>query len=265
MSCASPPPPQPVQPPAPVAFPAATSDGFAEWGDPRAYPLLLRHVEDRKNNEDARLSACRALPWLASQSQAAELAKRVKTLAASRSKQDQFVAQCLSHGISRRAFPGANAVIIELLAPGTDALIRRNAALALGRSGLTDAESSQLLAKGKDSTDTLRTDVAISLVLGGSVSAARAIVAGMSHNEVGGISTDLRFALDSVSEEDLREVLPRVARNAREVGMRGLLSHQRLDSGPRSLTGVVLRYRVRQIGGEDAAQVLQLMDDAAEP
>lgn len=244
------------------AIGTGASNGFAEWGDPRAYPLLLRYAEDRKNNDDARVSACEAAAWLASPTQAVEVVKRVKVLGSGHSAPDLFLADCLSHGISRRPLPAANPITIELLASGTPASLRRNAAVSLGRSGLTDAESAAVLARSKEG---LRTDVAIALILGGSASSARASVAGLSRDEAGEVRAALERALSYVSEEDLRGMLPRVARNAREAGMPGLLKGHRFDAGPRSLTGTVLRYKVRQAGGEDAARILQLMDGTGNP
>ena len=46
------------------ALGVGAADGFAQWGDPRAYPELVKYIEDKENNEQSRIEACFA-PHLA--------------------------------------------------------------------------------------------------------------------------------------------------------------------------------------------------------
>jgi len=237
-------------------------DGFSEWGDSRAFPLLLNFAEDGKNHEDARNHACRALAWVTPDSRIGELAKRVKLLASSRAKQASFTALCLVGGISHRPMPGMNAVLIELIAASTQEQMRVAAAVALGRNGLNESESRQLLTR---QSPKVRREVAIALVMGGEPASARASVGAFSSSELEELRSMIRDSIDYVSEQDLRGVLPRLSRNARELGMRGPMRAPRFDAGPHSLTGVVLRYKLRHMGGEDASRVLQMMEEGDEP
>ncbi|HWL88339.1 MAG TPA: HEAT repeat domain-containing protein, partial [Polyangiaceae bacterium] len=53
------------------------ADGFAEWGDARAYPILTKYVENSENNEQSRLEACFALSWVATDDQLVDVVKKV--------------------------------------------------------------------------------------------------------------------------------------------------------------------------------------------
>ena len=55
---------------APLAFGA--SDGFAQWGDAKAYPELVKYIEDKENNEQSRIEAV---------GMADELSRRLRSLA----------------------------------------------------------------------------------------------------------------------------------------------------------------------------------------
>src|SRR5690606_38797343 len=58
------------------AIGVGASYGLAQWGDPKAYPLLVKYIEDKQNNEQSRLDACFSLSWVATDEQMAEVAKK---------------------------------------------------------------------------------------------------------------------------------------------------------------------------------------------
>ena len=45
----------------PRASASARPHGFAQWGDPKAYPILVKYIEDTLNNEQSRYEACFSL------------------------------------------------------------------------------------------------------------------------------------------------------------------------------------------------------------
>jgi len=238
------------------AISVGASDGLAEWRDERAFTPLLNFLEDPKQHEQARNQACRALAWVMPDSRINEVAHRVRKLAAGRSQRYDFTAVCLVGGLSYRPIPRMNPVLIELVAPATQEHLRLAAAVALGRNGLTEAEARQLMVRRGPK---VQQEVAIALVMGGDLASARASVAGFGSSGLEVLQSMIRDSIEYVSEEDLRGLLPRLARNAENLGLRGVMRAPRFDAGPHSLTGVVLRYRLRNMGGEDARRVLQMM------
>ena len=59
------------------ALGVGASDGFAQWGDPKAYDDLVKYIEDPKENEQSRMEACFALSWVATDDQMKEVVKKV--------------------------------------------------------------------------------------------------------------------------------------------------------------------------------------------
>ncbi len=51
------------------ALGVGASDGFAQWGDPKAYDDLVKYIEEPKENEQSRMEACFALSWVATDDQ----------------------------------------------------------------------------------------------------------------------------------------------------------------------------------------------------
>jgi hypothetical protein len=47
------------------ALGVGASDGFAQWGDPKAYDELVKYAEDPMENEQGRMEACFAIAWVA--------------------------------------------------------------------------------------------------------------------------------------------------------------------------------------------------------
>jgi hypothetical protein len=82
------------------------SYGLAQWGDPKAYPLLVKYIEEKMNNEQSRLDACFSLGWVATDEQMKEVAKKVKEL----DKPDpkvQLIRTCYLETLVRRPVPEA--------------------------------------------------------------------------------------------------------------------------------------------------------------
>lgn len=242
------------------AVSVGASDGMAEWGDPRAYPLLVRHAEDPKNNDDARMEACLAIPWVMRQDQAPSLAARVKKAASSRAARDHFTATCFARALSRRSFPAAEPVLIDLMSPAVPEAVRTHLAFALGRAGLTDAEASRLRTASKGSIE-----AAMAIAMGGSESAARDALGSLGEEELSRIRASLRAGLTFMSEEDIDGLLPRLERNAAISGLGSVMETAPYDQGPHSLTAVVLRHRLRSKGDEVSGRVLRYLWPEARP
>ena len=51
------------------AIGVGASHGFAQWGDAKAYPILVKYIEDKQNNEQSRIEACFSLGWVATDEQ----------------------------------------------------------------------------------------------------------------------------------------------------------------------------------------------------
>ena len=59
------------------ALGVGAADGFAQWGDSKAYPDLVKYIEDPMENEQSRIEACFALSWVATDDQMKEVVKKV--------------------------------------------------------------------------------------------------------------------------------------------------------------------------------------------
>ena len=103
------------------------SYGFAQWGDPKAYPILVKYIEDKQNNEQSRLDACFSLAWVATDEQMKEVAKKVREL----DKPDpkvQLIRTCYLETLVRRPVPEAAATLIDLINGNTDLIVQHQAA-----------------------------------------------------------------------------------------------------------------------------------------
>jgi len=149
------------------AIGVGAADGFAQWGDPKAYPLMTKYIEDQMGNDQSRLEACFALSWVATDEQMKEVAKKVHQW----SKPDpKSYLETLIH----RPVPAATAGLLDLLKPEVDMEARHQAARAVGFGGITGAVLPEL---NKQLGDTnTRADAALALLIGGTPDdAARAL------------------------------------------------------------------------------------------
>ena len=88
------------------ALGVGAAHGMSEWGDPKAFKLLMKFIEEPKENEQARLEACAALPWVASKEDMLEVAKKIEeykkpdkddSIRAEKRTEDEVEEPCLLH------------------------------------------------------------------------------------------------------------------------------------------------------------------------
>jgi len=150
------------------------SYGFAQWRDPKAYPILVKYIEDKQNNEQSRLDACFSLGWVATDEQMAEVAKKVREL----DKPDpkvQLIRTCYLETLVRRPVPAAAATLIDLINGQTDLVVQHQAARAIGFGGMTPDTAKKLFEKLKDPGT--RNDAALALLIGADADTARRALA----------------------------------------------------------------------------------------
>lgn len=241
-----------------IEFGAA--DGFAQWGDPKAYPLLVKLIEDEKENEQSRGEACFALAWVATDENMSEVAKKVHDFSGKEPKK-QFIRGCYLETLIRRPVAGTAAGLVDMLTAQTDVEVRHQVARAIGFAGLDDKLEAQLFEKLKDAE--LRNDAALALVLGGSEDVAVRAVAsyGDAPREALDELKDIYYrTFGYFSDEDFAkgrlykwvaaaEAIARIrVRDTQQDWARLRLGSQfeslDFDNGPRSMTRVVLRSRL---------------------
>lgn len=239
------------------ALALGAASGFAEWGDPRAVPLLVAHVEDAKQNETSRREACRALAYTLDAKQEKEILSRLAKWKDRKDPVSEERVRCLLEVLRQRPIPAATPALLAMTAAGSRFGVP--AARALGYAGLDAAAEQELLDRLPNAE--ARAAAALALLLGGSADAARRVGAAFgSDAELLGFQDDYLQSVDAPVEADLDAGrLFRFVRNARalagvlragaplELGVRVLrsrLSQGDYDSGPRSLPRVILRKRL---------------------
>jgi HEAT repeat protein len=156
------------------AIGVGASHGFAQWGDPKAYPILVKYIEDKQNNEQSRLDACFSLAWVATDEQMKEVARKVKELDNPDPKV-QFIRTCYLETLVRRPVPEATATLIDLLNGKSDLEVQHQAARAVGFGGMSAEVANKLFEKLKDPAT--RNDAALALLLGADADTARRALA----------------------------------------------------------------------------------------
>ncbi len=139
------------------------ADGFAQWGDPRAYPIFVKYIEDGNNNEQSRVEACFALSWVATDDQMLEVVKKVHDFNKPDPK-SALVRACYLETLVHRPVPTATAGLLDVLTPDVAIEVRHQAARAIGFGGVSKALAAQLFEKLKDPN--LRSDAALALLIG---------------------------------------------------------------------------------------------------
>jgi hypothetical protein len=236
------------------------ADGLAEWGDPRAYPLLIRYIEDKRENEQARLSACFALAWVTPEDKALEVPRKLAMRARSKDPREQLIASCYAHSLARRPPTKGMELLIPLLTPEVDPSMRTVLAEAIGRAGLTDSQAALLRPLLKHRDPAVAVDAALALLLGGSEVDASVVVPtllAVSQERVEALRQNYARAFPYLSEEDLESGrMDRWARNALAASadhpwvleaISEAFAYLMFDQGPRSLTRVVLQYRLLEM------------------
>jgi HEAT repeat protein len=246
------------------------SQGFAQWGDKRAYPILMKLIEDEKHNEGAREEACRALGWVATDENMKEVLAKAKGATGDAKK--QFLRACLMESVIRHPVQGMAGELMTMLSKDVDFNVRRQVARAIGWPGVDKATEDKLFEKMKDKD--MMNDAALALLLGGSEDAAARAVARFAdapkeqlddlkdvYFESFGFWSDDDLAkgriyrwvanAESVAKTRVRDTLQDWAR----LRLGAQFNNLEYDSGPHSMTRVVLRYRLIEIakkGDNDA-------------
>jgi len=260
------------------------ADGFAEWGDPRAYPLLTKYIENPENNEQSRLEACFALSWVATDDQLGDVVKKVHEFSKPDPK-NSLIRACYLETLVHRPVPPATHGLVSLLNPDISMDVRHQAARAIGYGGVTADVAKQLEAKLADPNT--RSDAVLALLIGGDVDQATRAVA--SYNDVPAEALEeikdiynRSFGYWSDKNYEKRD-LARWIRNAEacaHVKVNGVLqdwpklilsrslSGIEIDNGPHAVTRVNFRVRlIRDARGgdaqkrEDAIAILKFMKE----
>jgi HEAT repeat protein len=247
------------------------AQGFSEWGDRRAFPLLMDYIAEPKENEQSRMAACEALAWVANDQDMVTVAKKIGEYS-SEDRKDQFRRSCLLEALIQRSVPGTSEALLTLLVPEAAFEVRHQIARAIGKAGVDAQVEAQLFEKVKN--EQLANDAALALGLGAKPdSAARALAM---------LSGQARAATEELQElwfrsfgywsyEDLDNGhLFRYVDNAEAMSLvefgdtpQSWVSEQLkrqfdnldFDNGPHSFTRVVLRYKLVQMAkSQDEAQ-----------
>jgi hypothetical protein len=236
------------------------SDGFAEWGDPRAYPILTKYIEDPLENEQSRLEACFDLAWVATDVQMNDVAARVQTWNKPDPK-SATVRKCYLETLARHPAMRATWALWDLLAsPSVDEQTHHAVARVFGFGPLGTVPAQKLHEMLKDSLT--RDDAALALLMGGG--SGDAVAAMLAYPDPYGSMANLKRLYDQSwgywSDRDYDDGhMVRWAQNAEAcrsvmVGDRtqewvsdalslamGAIGY---DNGPHSLTRVQLRKRL---------------------
>src|SRR5260370_13591591 len=156
------------------ALGVGAADGFAQWGDPKAYDELVKYIEEPMENEQSRMEACFALSWVASDDHLKDIVKKVHDNTKTDAKSN-FLRTCYLETIIHRPIPEATGGLVDDLAPSVpDIEVRHQISRAIGMGGITRNMVPQIFAKLSDVS--LKADAALALVLGAeSDTAAQAI------------------------------------------------------------------------------------------
>lgn len=245
------------------------ADGLSEWGDNKAFEPLLKFIDDKTQNENARDSACAALAWVANQEGVLKVAEKISEYG-SADPADGFRRKCLLETLVQRPVPGTAGALLALLAPGQALETRNNVARAIAKAGVDADTEAKLFELAKD--EALMNDAVLAIVLGGNPDSAARAVAFYADKSKAALEElhDLWFkSFGFWSTDDLEQgrlfryvdnatAISRVEINATpQEWAPQLLQRQfenlEFDNGPHSFTRVVLRNRLAQMAaGQDA-------------
>jgi hypothetical protein len=241
------------------ALGVGASDGFAQWGDPKAYPILVKYIEDKENNEQARQEACFALSWVATDEQMLEVAKKVHDYNKPDPK-SSVIRGCYLETLIHRPVPKATAGLLDLLRRDGDLEVMHQAARAIGFGAISPEVAAKLYELLKDAE--LRSDAALALLLGGDADGVTRALASFNdappgameglkniYNRTFGYWSDKNYEDGDVARwvanaETARHVKVHDALQEwpKALLMRGLSGD--FDNGPHSMTRVQLRKRL---------------------
>jgi HEAT repeat protein len=246
------------------AIGVGSADGFAQWGDKRAYDDLVKYAEDPMENEQARMEACFAIAWVATDDQMKDVVKKVHDNSKTDPKSN-FQRQCYLETVIRHPVPDATAGLIDLLNPSVpDMEVRHQVARAIGMGGITPNMVKPIFDKLSDIS--LKADAALALILGAdSDTAARAIATYNDPSQPAEAIEELKdvynktFGYWSDHNYDSGDIARWVA-NAQAISLvkvhdalqdwpriilgRNLVESVEIDNGPHSMTRVQLRLKL---------------------
>ncbi|MBK7585040.1 MAG: HEAT repeat domain-containing protein [Myxococcales bacterium] len=251
------------------AIGVGAADGMAQWQDPKAFKPLMKYIEEPKENEQSRKSACAALPWVASKEDMLEVAKKVQEYKKT-DKDDSLRRECLLEAFIRRPVPGIAGALLPMLTPDAALETRHQVGAAIGKTGFDKEVEAKLFEMLK--SESLVTDAANALILGGTPDVAKRAVAMLADKPKATVEELQNLWYDAFgywSHEDLTSGrIFRWVDNAiaiQQTELKGvpqdwapfLLMKQfdnlQYDNGPHSFTRVVLRVRLMQMA-KDASK-----------
>lgn len=174
------------------AIGVGASHGLAQWGDSKAYPALVKYIEDKENNEQSRVEACFSLGWVATDEQMKEVAKKVHEFDKPDAK-TQLIRGCYLEAMVRKPVPAATASLVDLINDKLELEVRHQAARAIGFGGVTPAIQGQLFEKLKDPS--VRNDAALALLIGADQDTVRRMMATFNDVDPAGLE-ELKLIYD---------------------------------------------------------------------
>ncbi|MGH7331086.1 MAG: HEAT repeat domain-containing protein, partial [Polyangiaceae bacterium] len=243
------------------ALGVGASDGFAQWGDPKAYPILTKYIEDVTQNEQSRIEACFALSWVATDDEMKEVVTKVHTFSKTDAN-NSMIRKCYLETLVHRPVPNATAGLVDIIGQqDVDVEVRHQAARAIGFGGITPDMAQQLMAKLKDAN--ARSDAALSLLIGADPDTAMRAMASYNdappeameelktiYNQSFGYWSDKNYENGDVARwiknaaacthVRVRDALQDWQKQILERAIQGI----EFDNGPHSLTRVQFRRRL---------------------
>lgn len=131
------------------ALGVGASDGYAQWGDDKAFPILTKFIEEPMNNEQARYEACFALSWVANDDQMKDIVKRVHDFNKTDPK-SQMVRGCYLETLIHRPVAAASAGLVDMISATADPQVSAQAARAIGFGGVDASVVPKLMDMVKD-------------------------------------------------------------------------------------------------------------------
>ena len=257
------------------AIGVGASQGFAQWGDAKAYAPLVRYIEDKQNNEQSRGDACFSLAWVATDEEMGEVAKKIKDL----DKPDpkvQIIRACYLETLVHRPVSSATAALADLINGSTDLGVQHQAARAIGFGGMSPETTAKMFEKLK--SPATRNDAMLAILIGGDPDTARRALATYDTDEARGQLEELKVVYDqtfgywsdknyeagdvarwianaqSASRVKLGDAIQDWPRMILARAIQGI----DYDNGPHSVTRVQMRIRLlRDARGNDAQKRLQ--------
>lgn len=259
------------------AIGVGASYGLAQWGDPKAYPVLVKYIEDKQNNEQSRLDACFSLSWVATDDQMNEVVKKVKEFDKPDPK-TQLIRACYLETLIHRPVPAATASLIDLIDGNHELDVQHQAARAIGLSGMSPQVTTAMFDKLKNPAT--RSDAALAILIGGDTDSVRRMMATYNdadpaaveelkviYNQTFGYWSDFNYEHGDVARwiENAHAATRVRVRDSLQDWPKMILSRAiqgiDYDNGPHSVTRVQMRVRLmRDAKGADEKKRTQAID-----